>query len=293
MNYDDANNIVHNINLEQTLLQKGVSIEHIAYLREKKPKRFNEYNNYYEHVSLNDKEKVLVDTKKIIGISRANINASLYDNAVGRCMSELNVYNMATAIKHIRDDTLEQLYSWYEKLLCPVDLIYYSDEDVYAVDIEGNHRSLYANIVGVPSIKADVAYYKRNEEKYNIFICFKDICSKYGLESIETDYYCHDVEAVFYYNNKKYVVTGYANPQKDGLLCMKQINTLAEQLEKDWRYIKDDQLIGLLGKHRLIAKMFSELLIKDSAQAYRLYQHIHGRIKLLQSNRGVSSSKIG
>lgn len=281
MNYDDANNIVHNINLERALLQKGVSIEHIAYLREKKPKRFKEYNDYYEYISLNDKGNVLVDTKKIIGIPRANVNASLYDNAAGKCMSKLNVYNMATAIKHICDDTLEQLYIWYEKSLCPVDLIYYSDEDVYAVDSEGNHRSLYANIVGVPFIRANVAFYKRNEDKYNIFMCFNEICDKYGVESIETDYYSHDVEVVFYYKKEKYVVKGYTSPRKDGIFCMKKINILAEQLEEDSRYIKDTRLIDILGKHRMIANMFFRFFIKDSTQAYRLYQHIHRRKKLL------------
>ena len=283
MDYDDANNIVYDVDLEQALLQKGVSAEHIAYLREKKPKDFYEYYNYYEHISPNDKEKVLVDPKKIIGISRANTDASLYDNAAGRCKSELNVYRMVTSIEHIRDDTLEQLYSWYENLYDPVAIIYFSDEDVYKVGRDGNHRSLYANIIGVPSIKADVAYYKRNEEKYNIFLYFKEICSKYELDSVESDDYGYDVEAVFRYNNAEYVVTGYTNPEKNGRYCIEQINKLADQLKKDWRYIKNDQLISFWEKHPLITDVCLNFLAKDSAQAYRLYQHIHERNKLHQS----------
>jgi hypothetical protein len=282
MDYGEANDIVHNVDLERVLLRKGVSAEHIAYLKNKYPHDFDEYYDYYEHISENDEKNALIETKKIVGISRTNINASFYDNAAGRCKSELNVYRMAEAINHICGDTLEQLYTWYENLYDPVALIYFSDEDVYKVGRDGNHRALYANIIGAPLIKAEVAYYRRNEVNYNTFLYFKEVCSKYALESIESDYYNH-AEVTFRYNDEEYAITGYTNPEKNGRYCIERINKLADQLKNDFRYLENDQLIGFWGKHPLIADICLKFLSRDSAQVYRLYQHIHERNKLRKS----------
>lgn len=276
MDYMEANDIVYNVDLERALVQKGVSAEHIAYLKANNPKDFFEYYEYYEHISENDKNKVLVETKKIIGISRANVCASFYDNATGRYESELNVYRMATAIEHIRDDALGQLYAWYENLYDPVALIYFSDEDVYKVGRDGNHRSLYANVIGAPFIKADVAYYRRNDEKYKTFLHFKEVCCKYKLESVEPSIY-GDPEFTFSYNNEEYVVTGYVNPKINGQYSIEQIDTLASQLKEDWRFIKKDRLISFLKKHSRVSNMVLKALCKDSKQAYRLHQHIWHR----------------
>ena len=43
MDYSEANNIVHNVDLERVLLQKGVSAEHVAYLKDKHPHNCDEY----------------------------------------------------------------------------------------------------------------------------------------------------------------------------------------------------------------------------------------------------------
>lgn len=273
MDYMEANDIVNNIDLERVLLQKGLSAEHIAYLKANNPNDFFEYYEYYEHISENDKKNVLVETKKIIGISRTNVNASFYDNAAGRCKSELNVYRMATVIEHIKNDALGQLYAWYENLYDPVNLIYFSDEDVYEVGRDGNHRSLYANIIGAPLIKADVAYYSRNDEKYKTFLHFKEICCKFKLKSVEQDIY-GNTEFTFSYNNEEYVVTGYVNPKINGQYSIEQIDTLASQLNEDWRFIKKDRLISFLKKHSRVSNMVLKALCKDSKQAYRLNQHI-------------------
>ena len=282
MDYSEANNIVHNVDLERVLLQKGVSAEHVAYLKDKHPHNCDEYYDYYEHISEKDEKNALIETKKIIGISRTNINASFYDNAAGRYKSELNVYRMAEAINHICDDTLGQLYAWYENLYDPVALVYFSDEDIYKVGRDGNHRALYASIVGAPLIKAEVAYYRRNEVKYNTFLYFKEVFSEYELESVESDNYNH-AEVTFRYNNEEYVVTGYTNPEKNGRYCVEQIDKLADQLKNDFIYIENDQLIDFWGKHPLIADVCLKFLSKDSAQVYRLYQHIHERNKLHKS----------
>lgn len=207
MDYDEANKIVSEFDLEGTLLQKGVSPEHIAYLREKNPKDLNEYYIYFDHISKNDKKNTLVETQKIIGISRANKKASFYDNAEGGCGSELNVYRMATAIEHITNDALEQLYNWYENLYDPVALIYFSDEDVYKVGRDGNHRSLYAYIVGAPLIKAEVHYYKRNEEKYRTFLFYKKICSDYAVVSVDRNFYDTKLFSAIKIGNTLYLAT--------------------------------------------------------------------------------------
>lgn len=283
MDYSEANNIVHNVDLERVLLQKGVSAEHVAYLKEKHPHNCDEYYDYYEHISEKDEKNALIETKKIVGISRTNINASFYDNAAGRYKSELNVYRMAEAINHICDDTLGQLYAWYENLYDPVALVYFSDEDIYKVGRDGNHRALYANIIGAPLIKAEVAYYRLNEVKYKTFLYFKEVCCKYKLESVEPTIY-GEPEFSFSYNTEEYVVTGYVNPKINGQYNTEQIDTLASQLNEDWRFIKKDRLISFLKKHSRVSNMILKAFCKDSKQAHRLNQHIWQR-KIGKSNQ--------
>lgn len=273
MNYEEANDIVLKSDLEQILHQKGLSLKHIASLKSRRPDHLNDYYTYYDHISNNDKKEILVEPQKIVGIDRANKNASFFDNATGRCNTELNVYNMATAIEHISNDTLEQLYTWYKNLYNPVALIYFSDEDVYDVGRDGNHRSLYANIIGAPLIKADVDYYMRDEEKYNAYLNYKKLCSDYALLSVQLN--DNGVsEATFLYNNKEYTVAGYAYPFKDMQCSKEQIAELAEQLNYDFKHLKFDWLISFLGKHLQARKLYLKFVLKDSIQARRLHQHI-------------------
>lgn len=281
MDYKEANDIVLIFDLEQTLLKKGLSLDHIAYLKDNNPKSLDEYYSYYDYIPLKDKKDVLVVTKKIIGIDRANNRASFFNNAVGRCKSELNIYRMATAIEHIREDTLKQLHDWYENLYDSVDLIYFIDADVYQVGCDGNHRSLYANIIDAPLIKANVRCYKCNEKKQKTFLYYKKICSDYMVISVCQNFY-DNTEVTFLYNTKKYVIEGYDSPIKNGQYCWEQISILAAQLCKDFNYLKKDWLITFFGENSLAKDIFLKCFCKDPKQASRMYQHIYQRKKLDQ-----------
>lgn len=169
MDYNDANQIISETNLEEELIKKGVTDKHIQYIKNTKNKYVDNYQKYYDYVE--DRKNILVDPIKIKIIPRMSTKYSLYDAASGEFDCGLNVYRMAYAVLHIKNDSLSTLYNWYECKCDPVGLIYYMDDDVYMVSPDGSHRSLYCIIVGAPKIRANVSIYRKNRKKYLKYVC--------------------------------------------------------------------------------------------------------------------------
>ena len=279
MDFDEANELIEHTDLEKVLIGKGVQLDHINYLKYNCPIFLEDfYEECYEREVDKDCKGVLVSPKKIVSINRANCEFSFYDNAAGKCSSDLNVYRMAKAIMHIKNDTLKQIYSWYETLYYPVDLIYLEDEDIYMIGCDGNHRSLYALIVNAPVIKANVSYYKKNVEVYKAYLQYKALSDTYALIDIDSSsfYQMKAKEYFFDYNGKEYYVEGYTFPKDENTnqYSKVKVEQLENELRSDWKYLNSKILVNGIGKNYKVLDFCLNLTCKDDKQRKRIRQHI-------------------
>lgn len=274
---EEAYEIVENVDLEIELVAKGINPGHIKYIKENRPEFDADYSDYYEQDSDNDRERVLVEPKKIKGITRANFDLSYYANANGEGSSNLNVFRMAEAVEHIKNDELKEIYKWYKDLYDPVKLIYYSDDDVYVVGSDGNHRSLYAIIANAPMIRADVRYYKKDINKYQAFLRMLSILRQYDLR-LEWNQAYTDKEFIFKFRDLEYSVRGYIDPKNFEGYDHDKMNQLENQLESDWKYLGNNKLIFYLSRYSFLKRLFLKIFINEE-QALRIEKHIDNRMQ--------------
>lgn len=143
---DDESNAYICDNLEEFLLEKGVSKEQIN-----KAKSNIMKPNLLEFAVRESEEKPsekLVPTEKIVGTLRATPGKSVFENVSviydgdrdeARFMNDLNKLNYWS---------LEEYKESFIRKIEPVDMVYYEDEDEYFMKGDGNHRTLTALLVG-------------------------------------------------------------------------------------------------------------------------------------------------
>lgn len=280
MDYEDANRIVKEVDLEKILMSKGVSEEHINFIKTRKLNQTPFFNDYYVAAD-NENITKLVPTKKIGGIHRASARNSIIDNAMGKCKSELNVYRMATAISKIQENSLDELYEWYEKGCDPVRLVHYTDDDTYHVSGDGNHRSLYALTIGAPVIQAKVRLYIIDNQKKRNYDFFEYLKEKYHIVALweSNRWFNATVITEFKYEDRSYFVKGYlykedTDAQKEEI----NLGNFEKQLEIDYRVLSK----WYFNKDSRFSK-FAIILMKffykkyDTQSLDRVMQHCNGR----------------
>ena len=277
MEFIEVNEIDKKTDLEKELRRLGISEQHIKYIKNTKPQVLNDFINYYERDEDRDKINVLVQPYKIVDIPRANNQESLYSNAAGVCESELDIGRMTKAICHIKNDSLQQIYYWYEDMYHPISLNYYEEDDCFAVGGDGNHRALYALIVNAPAIKANVYYWRKNNASYEAYLKYKEACKLYGLEYIHIPLQNY-LNKRFYFveNDYSYYVEGYTDPktEKSGIYDLDKVNKLISELRSDWKYLKHKWLINFLHKHVNLALKLLKTINLEENQQKRLWHHI-------------------
>ncbi|MCY7500125.1 hypothetical protein [Bacillus pumilus] len=178
-------------NLDELLIQKGVSETHIKEMKE--TINFGEriFSLYYK-----EREEILdeIPLSKIKSLGfRGTGCLSWYDHAEGKG-SNIDPRRSQIAYKHLLEQTLEQFQVFYKQ--SPVRLIYFEDDDFYAVNGDGTHRTLWAKITDTPTISAEVtvAYkdhlaYESFKNEYRASFKLKDILHrlmKFAPNKIET-----------------------------------------------------------------------------------------------------------
>lgn len=271
-----AIDIIKNINLEKELLIKGVTKEHIDYIKNVKVQCLSELYKYYDKDTSIKQIETLVSPKKIVDIGRANPNESLYDCANGTSSTrndnraDLNCFSMAIALKHIVNDTLNDIYRWYAEYCDPIKLVYFSDDDVYQVGCDGNHRSLYALIVDAPKVRAIVTTYKKNSKKYKAHLRWAQLSKEYNIS-----YGLLEESIIFKGEHSEYKVKGYTLPEKFNSYCEDSIQKLELELASDFQILIHKKLILLSKRYSFAKKHFLKFFCNTQLQRQRIIQHIN------------------
>ncbi|WP_144533987.1 hypothetical protein [Bacillus pumilus] len=151
-------------NLDELLIQKGVSVTHIKEMKE--TQNFGErlLSFYYK-----EREEILSDIplSKIKSLGyRGSSWLSWYDHAIGKG-SNIDPRRSQIAYKHLIEESLEEFQAFYKE--SPVRLIYFEDDDFYAVYGDGTHRTLWAKITGTSTISAVVTFAHKDHFAFESF----------------------------------------------------------------------------------------------------------------------------
>lgn len=290
MDFDEANKIVSDTELEGLLISKGISKDHIANIKTEKLNQEVGFYKYYESVDSEEVE-ILVQTNKINGIHRASSQHSIFNNAAGKCYSELNVLKMATAITEIQEKSLSQLYDWYERGCYPVRLVHYLDDDIYAVSGDGNHRCLYARVIGAPVIRAEVSKQRINHEKKENYQYSQRLKEEYSISQFGNMTGSYNF-IEFKFRDNKYIVCGYeyrisSNSQPEAV----NLTTIEKELQSDFKllnkwYLKINKKVS--GAVFLFLKYICKY---DRKSLYRVKDHYNRRMKIAD-NTEISSNTV-
>ena len=91
------------MNIKKTLLDAGVSEEHLYFLQENKLKSDDSYNYFFE--GMGEREYQFVPVKKIKGLSRGEAGFSWWDNALGKA-GNIDRYRLENNQKRLESTTL-------------------------------------------------------------------------------------------------------------------------------------------------------------------------------------------
>lgn len=164
--------------LEGKLKALGVTDKHITFLKE----TFLEseiYAKYYEYQG--DQEKIeLVPVKDIVALgARGKGNRSWWDHAtyeVGSLEeSRIDRFITNNNMTELSSSQINELFSreQFADISDRVKLSFYEQENKFFV-INGNHRIMWAKLLNVPFIRAEVSYYSINSNKYEEHLLYTD-----------------------------------------------------------------------------------------------------------------------
>ncbi|WP_343310521.1 hypothetical protein AAHT65_16525 [Bacillus atrophaeus] len=183
--------------LEEILLKKGVSDSHIKDI--KSTLNFNEDPFLFYYKEFENEKPVFkhIPLSKIKSLGcRGSSGLSWFDHACCRKGSNIDIRRSNRAYQYLEKQTLEEFQSFYKE--SPVRLIYFQDDDFYAVNGDGTHRTLWAKVTGAPTILAEITIAKKNPLAYMefkkdfvaafIFKTFLKIIMKFTPQVVESIY---------------------------------------------------------------------------------------------------------
>lgn len=202
---------------------------------------------YYEPTSFTETRIIPLD--RVIGTNRSRPWTSVYDNVntIKKEGLSLDYRRFEGCFKKLEEFGIDKLKESYLKLNKPIDITYYEDEDVYYVDIDGNHRTLTAMLVGAKYILAIVNHYKCDinkkmkydsmvsmfKTKYNINKIYNDAGVEYNLLDCLIHYSENKkVNIEFSCSGQSYIVNNYDLHIKYGNL-ENAVRQLSDQIEDD------------------------------------------------------------
>lgn len=181
--------------LHRTLLEKGVSKSHL-----KEMKRTINFNKdlflfyYEEKEDLGTVKHVPLSKIKSLGY-RGSSGLSWFGHACCKG-SNIDIRRSRKAFHYLEKQSLKEFQNFYKE--SPVRLIYFHDDDFYAVNGDGTHRTLWAKVTCAPTILAEITIAKKNPLAYMefkkdfvaafIFKTFLKIIMKFTPQVVESIY---------------------------------------------------------------------------------------------------------
>jgi len=247
--------------LETLLNENGVPEQHISKLKRQYQYDIFVLDKYYESKKI---EKVIqsVPVNKIKATSRQGLpNDSWFDLAqnaskvIYKDNCEIRSNIDASKVEEALDYLLsaENLSVYHQSLvddIQEVDLNYYDKDDIYAVESDGNHRTILAKLTNAPFIKARVSTLNFSQEKYERGLKIKDSVKEFDvvLDKLNLTSDCDNI----YYHGKP-VIGAFVN----GLF-------------KYYFKCKEDNVSSLLSSEDEI-KAFLNRLIEVTNYLYQIY----------------------
>lgn len=232
---DNGNRVyVFDGDLEQFLLNKGVEVEHIQKMKEKKLQHIKDvyYYSKYNESGKWERENRLVPLSRVIGTSRGTIGESVFDNVRTMEDGKREPTRFHSCLNFLNTMSLEELRESYKKV-SPVIMQYYTEEDEYYLTNDGNHRTLIAMLVGAEYINAKVTPLYCNSEKRDKFLAVDKFYEEFDIVQINDTYI--GVEIVFKDDEKYYVVDGF--PKRKDEDCYEYIKKLSNEIKADMKMV--------------------------------------------------------
>lgn len=235
--YIDSGNRVYTFDgdLEQFLLDKGVEAEHIERMKQKKLQHDKEryYNSEYIKSGKWEREKRLVPLSRVIGTSRGTVGNSVFENVRTMEAGEREPTRFYSCLNFLNRMSLEELRESY-KIVAPVEMDYYTEEDEYYLTSDGNHRTLTAMLLGAEHISANVTPLYCDFEKRDKCLAVDKFYEDFGI--IQINYSYMGVEIVFTDDEGVYAVNGF--PRRINENCYEYINKLSDEIKADMEMVK-------------------------------------------------------
>lgn len=252
--------------LTKYLLDNGVKREDIVKSRYKILES-NYRSFYYKPTGVS--ELIPIPLERVIGTNRSRSWTSVYDNV--KCCStkgiSLDYTRFEDCFTFLKDLGVDKLKESYINLKKPIHVSYYEDDDVYYVDLDGNHRTLVAMLVGAKQILAEVDHYKCDiskkiqydrtilifKKKYNINKIYNTNGSEYNLlDCLAQTSKIKRLNIEFIKGGETCLVTNYILIINNGNL-QDAVRHLSDQIDDDYRK---------LSFLKFIPKMFREIFYK-------------------------------
>lgn len=234
--------------LTKYLLDNGVKKEDIV-KASYKILESNYRSFYYKATGVSELRPIPLE--RVIGTNRSRSWTSVYDN-VKHCTTEgfsLDYTRFEDCFTFLKDLGVDKLKESYINLKKPIHVSYYEDDDVYYVDLDGNHRTLVAMLVGAKNILADVDHYKCDlnkktqydriistfKKKYNINKIYNTNGSEYNLlDCLVHNSKTKKLNIEFINGKETYVVNSYILYINNGNL-QDAVRQLSDQIDDDYR----------------------------------------------------------
>lgn len=221
--------------LEQFLLDKGVEVEHIQRMKEKKLQhdKENYYHSKYRNTGEWEQENRLVPLSRVIGTIRGTVGKSVFENVRTMESGEREPTRFYSCLNFLNEMSLTELRESYKKV-CPVDMVYYTEEDEYYLINNGNHRTLTAMLVGAEYINANVTPMYCDFEKRDKCLVVDKFYEEFNIAQINYNY--RGVEIVFEDEEGCYSVNGF--PIRRDENCYEYISKLSDEIKADMKLVK-------------------------------------------------------
>ncbi|OAZ62797.1 hypothetical protein SRCM100169_02020 [Bacillus siamensis] len=153
--------------VEELLLEKGVSVSHIMDMKRTVNFNYRPILFYYKEIE-NDKpvfKHVPLSKIKSLGY-RGSSGLSWFGHACCKG-SNIDIRRSQIAFHSLRKQGLKEFQNFYNKF--PVRLIYFEEDDFYAVNGDGTHRTLWAKITASPTILAEITIASKDPSAFEAF----------------------------------------------------------------------------------------------------------------------------
>lgn len=182
---------------------------------------------------------------RVIGTSRGTVGESVFDNV--RCMKDGNrePKRFNSCLKFLNTMPLKELRESY-KIISPVEMEYYTEEDEYYLTSDGNHRTLTAMLVGAEYINAYVTPLYCDFEKRDKYFAVCKFYEQFNI--IKINYIKKRMEIIFEDSEGCYSVKGFSVRKNEN--CYEYINKLSKEINSDMKliekWLKQPKLILIL-----------------------------------------------